>query len=437
MQMKNIRSAAAVLAAAFMCCFASGAAGQEKGADSGKVKDKAFFVVSSDSLSQIISDYLENTTSKHFEDPRIPRFLIQDRTDHFVFGIGGNVQGKFYYDLGGVDANGFKLISDDTSPFQNDLVNMSLASTTLQFKVLGKTKAGMIDVYITAGFTGPGGTLKLDHAYVDIFGLRIGRTDSGFRDDESINLLDGNGHFSGTARKVSQISYSRRFRNGIRLQGGVEIPNSATSFFKGRGVTLQDGVINDLKLPYPDVTANMYYTGKRFHFYAGALCRALKYYYEDQDYYGGNMAYGLQTGSNFYIVKEPSHSHRVFLQGVWSCGVNDCIKILGNKGLNVVVPVDETKPYAIPNGLGGQIGYQFKWNNSTIDLQYSAVKVSGYGDADFGELFDWGHAATLNYMLKFLKYGTTGAELVAGRSWDRAGNGSYNLRGYLLIRYDF
>jgi len=437
--MRSNRFIAAILAAVFMSCSVLYAAGQKKETD--KEKEKAFSIIRTDSLSQILADYLQMTTSKHFEDPRIPRFLIQDRTDHFVFGVGGRVDGKFYYDLGGVDGNSLKLVSDDQEPYKNDLVNMSLASTTLQFKVLGKTKRGVIDAYITADFSGTGGTLKLGHAYVDVFGLRIGRTDSGFRDDESINLVDGDGHFSGTSRKVPQISYSRRFKNGIRLQGGVELPNSATIFFKGRGVQNPQTDVIDFKLPYPDLTVNMYYTGKKFHFYAGLLGRAVQYYYDksyhDIDGYSGSMAYGLQLGSNFYLSKTSSQAHRIFLQGVWSDGVNDCLKILRKKGQNLVVPVEETAPYEIPKGLGGQIGYQVRWKNSTIDLQYSIVKVSGYRNARFDELFDWGHSASLNYLLKIFKYGTIGAEAVAGRSWNLGGKGSYNFRGYILMRYDF
>jgi len=437
--MRSNRVIAAALAAVFMFCSVPYAAGQEN--KTGKEKEKAFSIIRTDSLSQILADYLQMTTSKHFEDPRIPRFLIQDRTDHFVFGVGGRVEGKFYYDIGGVDGNGFKLISDDQEPHKNDLVNMSLSSTTLQFKVLGKTKRGVIDAYITADFSGTDGTLKLGHAYVDVFGLRIGQTDSGFRDDESINLVDGGGHFSGTSRKVPQVSYSYRFKNGIRLQGGVELPNSATYLYKGRVEPLSQAIISDLKLPYPDLTVNMYYTGEKCHFYAGVLGRVLKYYCDMFDgmkgYYSGSVAYGLQLGSNFYLAKTSAQSHRIFLQGVWSDGVNDCLKILRKKGQNLVIPVEAAAPYEIPKGLGGQIGYQVRWNNSTVNLQYSVVKVSGYKNAHFDELFDWGHSATVNYMLKFLKYGTVGAEAVAGRSWDLGGRGSYNFRGYIFIRYDF
>jgi len=431
----NSKPVKALLTAVCITCSFLYASGQEKGDDD--KKEPLLSVVRTDSLSQIIKDYLEKTTSKHFEDPRIPRFLIQDRTDHFVFGVGGFVEARFYYDMAGEETNGLTLVPDDNSPYQNDLVNMYLKSTTLQFKVLGKTKAGVIDAFITADFSGPGGTLKLGHAYVDVFGLRIGQTDSGFRDNESINLVDGDGHFSGTSRKVPQISYSRLFNNGIRLQGGIELPNSATSFYYGRGTALPDPSINSLKLPYPDLTVNMYYTRERFHFYSGVLARSLKYYYGTQDYYGGHLACGLQLGSNIYIVKSQSQSHRIFLQGVWSDGVNDCIKILRNKGLNVVVPLEETSEYVIPKGLGGQIGYQVRWNDSTVDMQYSAVKVSGYENARFDELFDWGHSLSVNYLLKILRYGTVGAEAVAGRAWNLGGKGFYNVRGYLFIRYDF
>ena len=44
-----------------------------------------------DSLSSILKSYVEATSSKYFQDPRIPRFLMVDRNDTFVFGIGGYV----------------------------------------------------------------------------------------------------------------------------------------------------------------------------------------------------------------------------------------------------------------------------------------------------------------------------------------------------------
>jgi len=390
-----------------------------------------------DSLPEIIQYYLRETTSKHFEDPRVPRFLIKDRTDNFVFGVGGGVEAKLFYDSQGNRTNGFEMKKEDeSSRFDNDVLDFNLKSTNLSFKILGKTKVGVIDAFVSADFSGDDYQMKLQQAYVDILGLRIGKTNTAFRDDESMSLIDGNANVSNPSRKVTQIAYSYRFKNGIRLQGGVEFPQSTNVWFRDKNQTDFTQMAADILLP--DITANLYYSGERFHGYVGGDIRMMNYYNGDKRF-RGVMAYAFQGSMNWSFVKLSRQQHKLFLQALWTKGMADCMSSMRNKGLSVIIDcaVNPDGVFVVPNALGGSIGYQASFGLNTIDLAYSANSVGNVGDAKLDQLYKWGHAAVLNYLRTIFKYGVVGVEGMLGRVYDQSNRTYSNFRAYLYLRYNF
>jgi len=399
---------------------------------------KTLSLVRTDSLPEILQYYLNESTSKHFEDPKIPRFLIKDRTDSFVFGVGGGVDAKIFYDYDGDTGDKISFEKEDVShDLDNDVIDFDLTATNISFKVLGKTKRGVIDAFINADFSGGGGNLKLKQAYVNVFGLRIGKTNTGFRDDESIDMVDEDAVLSNTARKVPQVSYSRKFKNGMRVQGGFEFPQSVSVTEYAKYDSLIG--ISSIKTLLPDFTANWYYSRERLHLYAGAAMR-YENYYDYSNVFRGALCYAFQLSGNWSLVKTSRPTHKLFFQGIWTRGMADCCRNVRDQGASAVVVYDEpitNSRFYVPCLWGASAGYQAKFGLNTIGLSYSVVNVYTQNSTDLGTPYSWAHAAGINYLRKVFQYGVIGCEFVAGRKYDRDGNKYTNMRGYLYLRYDF
>lgn len=97
-----------------------------------------------DTLAKDWYDKMKSTMGKKFHDSDIPRFIIKDRKDKFIFGIGGRVAMNLYYSATGLDYPDMIVNDISTSDDKkNDVYNLSLASTRLFFKVMGETKASL------------------------------------------------------------------------------------------------------------------------------------------------------------------------------------------------------------------------------------------------------------------------------------------------------
>lgn len=386
-----------------------------------------------DSLPDLIQYYLRETTSKHFEDPKVPRFLLKDRTDNFVFGVGGGVQAKMFYDRQGSKGNVFSLSKDDEeSKYDNDVVDFTLYATNLVFKVLGKTETGVIDALISVDFGNTGGGIRLMQAYVDVFGLRIGKANSAFSDDESMSMVDCFGLLTTTGRKVPQVAYSYRFKNGLRIQAGVEFTQSTSVWMKNRYNVNQ---IKSMDILLPDLTANAYYSGERVHLYGGVNSRLMNYY-DSHEYFKGIPTYAVQAGMNWSFFKRADQTHKLYAQAIFTHGMADCCTGMRNQGLSAVYYHDSEKS-VIPNLFGASLGYQVVFGNNTFDLAASFASASGQQSANIGEMFGYAYSGVLNYFRKFLHYGTFGAEVIAGRRFDVNSDTRSNIRAYLFLRYDF
>lgn len=387
-----------------------------------------------DSLSEIVQYYLKETTSKHFEDPKVPQFLLKDRNENIVFGVGGSVEGKLYYDHQGNRTNFFEMTKpDDVAQYDSDVLDFNLNSTSLVFKILGMTgKGGVIDAFISTDFLKDGGGMQIQQAYIDLFGLRIGKANTGFRDDESINLVDGNSVICGTARKVPQISYSYKFKSGIRAQIGVEFPQSTSVWIINPDKTAQ---IVPWDILLPDLTANIYYSGERIHLYGGVDSRLLNYNGERKAY-KGIPTYAFQFGLNWSFVKRKEQTHKLFAQAIWSHGMADCCNSMRSQGLSCIADLSDDS-YLIPNIAGASIGYQAKFGKNTIDLAVSATYANNNKKNNISGIYDHASSVVLNYFRTFFQHGTAGIEGIFGRKYDITDNKYTNVRTYLFIRYDF
>jgi len=394
-------------------------------------------VVSSDNLDSLLTVYLQQTSSKHFEDPIIPRFLIQDRNDKFVFGIGGYVGAKAYYDYGGKQGGTFTLVNSEETKHKNDVGGVDLSSTRLFFKILGKTKRNFVDAYIEANFEGENYALKLQKAYIDLFGIRVGMSQTAFSDDESIDLIGAGMHYSYNRRSVPGISYSYRFQNGLRLQAGFESPQATSIYSKIDGSF--DWTVKKVLMPHFDITANAYYNHNRLHLYAGTYFRLMQYYdVLVSDRFRNKQCYAVQAGGNYAFIKNNTNVQKIYLQGIYSFGLADCINNLDGKGLSAIMPNRlGVVSYDICSVYGASAGYTAAWGNNSINILGAFNKVTGHENSNLPQLYDMGLACAGNYMRTILKYGTIGAEFEWGRSYTLGNTSLSNFRVMILLRYNF
>lgn len=400
-------------------------------------KESALSVVSSDSLNVFIKNYLEQTTGRRFEDPEIPRFLIRDRGDMFVFGVGGYVAAEMIYDYGGNSDACFVPVDPTLTAHSNDVLGIDMSASRFFFKVLGNTKKGIIAAYIEGGFSEVGYKFALLKAYVDVLGLRVGLSNTAFSDDQEIPLLCGGMAISSNARAVPMIAYSYLFKSGIRLQTGFEFPQS-TTIYSSENQTDERKVIT-VKMPHPDYTLSAYYDHKKLHLFAGGYLRLMQFFdnYDTQKFiYKPGFAFNVS--GNYKFGSSDNFSQKVFLQAQYESMMADCFSNLADKGLSAIMPNRlGWSSYDFTQGVGGQIGYQINFGYNSFNLQSSVNKIFGHQNSGFDNLYDMGITASVNYLRSFFKYGTIGAEFEYGRNYLVGGNILSDFRAAVLLRYDF
>jgi len=399
-------------------------------------KGNILSVVSSDSLNIFLREYMEQTSGKRFEDPTVPRFLICDRKDMFVFGVGGYVGAKLIYDYQGNSKAGFQPVDPSTTSHSNDVLGIDMTSSRFFFKVLGNTKKGIIEAYLESGFSGDNKTLKLLKAYVSLFGFRVGLSRTAFSDTQTVPTISDGTLYSFSDRNVPMIAYSYLFNNGIRVQGGFEFPQ-ATSIYTSiePGGPMQ---VVTVGMPQPDITVVSYFDRGNLHLFAGGYLRFMQYYDESNTRrFRNKTGYAFQLSGN-YRFQTGEISHKLFLQTQYEHMMADCFDNLNNKGLSVIMPyrIGWTS-YDTTNGIGGQAGYQLAFGQNTFNLQCGTNRLFGHEKSGYPELYKQGYVTTLNYMRKFFKYGTLGAEVVYGRSYTVGGSVLKDFRTVVLLRYDF
>jgi len=411
-----------------LACLASSAQDKEK---------NVLSVVSSDSLNVFLKSYLEQTTGQRFEDPTIPRFLISDRKDMFVFGVGGYVGAKLIYDYGGNSASGLQPLDAAVTAHDNDVLGIDMTSSRFFFKVLGNTKKGIAEAYIEAGFNGTNNTLKLLKAYVNVLGFRVGLSNTAFADNQTIPIITGGGVYSFNDRAVPMIAYSYLFKSGVRLQAGLEFPQATTIMTAEENGDPRKVVT--VEMPHPDLTLSTYYNHNNLHLFAGGYLRLMKYYdYLDSQKFVVKPGGAVNLSGNYTFRHSSDFNSRLFLQAQYEYMMADCFDNLNGKGLSAIMPMRLGYiSYDYTQGVGGQVGYQINFGLNSFNLQAGANRLFGHEKSGFDDLYKLGYVTTLNYMRKFWKYGTIGAEVAYCRNYTLAGSVLSDVRGVIHLRYDF
>lgn len=395
-------------------------------------------VVRYDSLSAVIKSYIDESSGKYFQDPVVPRFLIKDRKDSFIFGIGGYVAAHGYYDHNNVEGPYFMVgsIPVGTNRINPNYFDLSMAQTRLSFKVIGVTNAGVINAYVETDFMGSGTTIRLRHAYLEFLGIKVGKGWSTYMDDESINTIDPEGPLSLSTRLLPLISFSNKFGDHLKLGVALEFPQDVTVTFPGALTPSGDTESHQALQSYPDIPLSIIYNKNNWHLYFGYNQRIMKFS-ELGKVFNPHYTYSAQISGNYTFETGEEYTHKIYGQVLHTYGMADCIQDLGSMGYNAVVSSDLSSIKLIHN-TATHLGYHFAFKGKNqINFAYSYMKQWDLDSLGYENLYDQGHYAVLNYMREFLQYGTFGVEGLWGMRQNNNGARGYNFRINLYLRYDF
>lgn len=398
-----------------------------------------FSVVRTDSISTTLAGYLDETTSKHFQDPSLPRFLIKDHTDTFVFGLGGYVSAMGYYNYGNIRNPSYVVnqIEVPTNYYSADLFDLYMGQTRLFFKLLGKTRHGLINAYIETDFLNDGQIMRLRHAYIEMFGIKVGKSWTTYRDDETPTTIDPEGPVSLSGRRVPLVAYTYQFKNNLKLSMAAEFSQRTTATMpnKDEGGHHVYSVLQS----YPDFPISLSYTNDRFHIFGGVMGRITKFT-EYEDWFSPRLFYSAQVSGNVSFYKTANQNHKFYFHAIYADGMTDCLQDMDGIGLNIIVDRDRNSGlFSVPIATGYHIGYQAQWGKGNqINVVFSQAMILNHNESyGYNDLYKKGSYLAVNYLRTILTYGIVGVEFLGGRRENLDGVKGYDFRFNLLLRYDF
>lgn len=393
-------------------------------------------VVPVDSLPTALYDYLVSSTSKHFHDPSVPRFLIKDRSYNYVFGIGGYVQAFGLYDMSGMDNPSFVANSipvNSRQYYNSDVTNINIGLSRLFFKLIGTTAYGMINAYIETDFNGENNVLRLRQAYIQYQGLTIGQAWTTFKDSESPNTLEPQGPVSMPDRRVPLIRYTLNVNKKIKMALGVEVTQTTDITIPNEYLgTGDDYTVIAIPQNIPDIPVSFEYTVDRFHAFAGYNMRYMKCPVDDGKYQNV-FSCAAQLSFKYDFFKSSVFTHTFYGQGIYANGMVDCIQDMSGLGLNILLK--SGMDVDVLSGFGYYAGYQMKWKQNEMNFVYSLSQCIGVGG--YPGLYKRGEYAVANYMRDIAIHGKIGAEVVYGKKMLQGGESGNDFRLNILLRYDF
>lgn len=407
--------------------------GQKHKIDSALVNK--FHVIVGDSISTRMAKIIQTRTSKLFNDPREPRFVMVDKSSKYLFGIGGFVKTQLYYDRNGDDGMYFVVSEFPLHPHNNPSgVGFSANPSRLFFKLLGDTKLGIIEAYIEADFMGYKSALRLRQAYVAFKNFKIGKAWSIYKDSEEPSTLDLQGPVSISDRKVPLISYYFKPKDGMKLDIALEFPATNSVLVENRD-DINNGVIHKIPQKIPDLPISFTYDKGNSHLFAAVNNRLMTHPNAFSKKFKLKYNFAAILSANFDLIKRDNIRNTIFMQTSYAYGMVDCIQDLSDHGYNQIYTFGKDA-LTIPSGIGAYLGYKVAFGKNEINTIYSYAHLFADG-IDHSTIYKNGHYVAMNYIRKILKYGTIAGELLYGYRNTFNDKWGDSFRVNLMLRYDF
>lgn len=320
----------------------------------------------------IVEDFHE-TMSKHFRDPKAPRFLLYDQKREIAFGVGGYVRVRTAYDFGGSPTNSFGFIPYDipvpSDPLTKNSFNMDASKSTIFFKLLGNNDSvGQFQAYVSGNFTGPGNSFVWNDLYVTLLGFTVGRTWSTFNDLSAVPpTVDFQGPNGAAEMRTTQIRYSKNITKSLSFAIAAELPKTTGTY-----VSLQTA---ETSQRIPDIPAYLQYNwGSKLesHVRISGVMRNMNYYDVLTSKTETATGFGGQLSSNI----ELNSFLEFYGQVTYGKGIAQYINDLSGNGLSLVKNPNKIGKMDAQEALAWFAQMQFNLTKSVFTtVGYSQAKV--------------------------------------------------------------
>lgn len=273
---------------------------------------------------------LYDTSDMHFQDSKMPRFLLIDRMGTTVFGIGGYVEGVFQYDFGGaVDNNSFVVndIPVPSNPAQRTRLGADFTRTNIVMQLLHNTRWGVLNVFAQGAFKGDNYGFILDRAYIQLHNVMVGKNWSTFQDLASgAPTIDYQGPAGSILKKNVQIRYRNMSHEHFAWAAAVEIPEMTANY--------TDGLTQKISQRFPDIPAYAQYMWDQgnSHIRLSAILRQLSY----RDLVEGKNKFATGWGAQLSGVWKIDSHFNFLYQTYYGKGIGDYVTDLCGFGYDLV-----------------------------------------------------------------------------------------------------
>lgn len=398
-------------------------------------------IVSQDSLSVDVRELWELGETNIFNDPRTPRFVMASKDQNYLFGVGGYVEARGFYDFTGFGEDGL-YIGNLSVPYNSevpDKMGFMASGSKLIFKMLGNTKFGIIETTFETGFKSTSYTMYLSRAYIRFGSFLVGQDWSVTTDINTFpTVLDGADPLAKFGYKVPQIRYTLAASNLLKFYFSLEFPTLTYQYNSA------DYYIADLT---PDFDTKVFFRGSG-GLYSGQVAGVVRIIEPDVAELSTTRAntkvgYGLTTAHQFKFGK-----HTLYGGASVGVGVNDLFAGLNSLNINLLEAYNPTTEQfsLVASSAWGLIGsYRVAWSeNSESNLVASYIKVSDWTLSGGKEILRTDIPEELlglsvNYIYTLEENMIIGAEALFGTKtlYNGGGDKGYGARLGFLLRYNF
>ncbi|WP_294592859.1 DcaP family trimeric outer membrane transporter [uncultured Rikenella sp.] len=316
-------------------------------------------------------DIYAQTVKPGFQQSGVPNFIISDRANKAVFGIGGFVSFRTTYDWSNVIQNKDFVTYDIPmiqTPSNKQRFRMDASTSRLFFKTIVHTKAlGNIETYVETDFRGGDNVLRLREAYVSFKGLTFGQRTTTFVDlDAAPTTIDFQGPNAYTYQRNLMVRYHLQISPNWEFAVAAEMPGvSATTPGEAAYIVPQ-------RVPDFPVYFQYNWAQGRSHLRASGIIRTMNYYDNVNLSTITKVGWGAMLSGRIAL----SRAANVFGQVVYGEGIENYIQDLNGNGYDLVSnPLRSGRLQTLP-AMGWLAGFQVNFSPSwQMNAAYSQVSV--------------------------------------------------------------
>ncbi len=340
-----------------------------------------------------MAEMLADVQRTGFQSTAAPSIIIAQRESKFAFGIGGIINLRTSYDMGGTVSNIDFVTSDIPIPGNyatHQQLIMDASTSRIFFSGVANTRAlGRVNFYIDMDFRGGSyysdGIVNnyrpsLRTAYVQLMGFTLGRDVTTFCDlDSAPTTVDFQGPSAYSYNYATLLRYERTICNDHMTMGiALEQPNVSGTY---------DSYFEAIPQRLPDIPVYLQYEfgeSRQSHIRASAVFRDMYAYNVTDDDNTSLFGWGVQASGRL----QPFECMGLCFNGIYGKGITPYIQDLNGSGLDFTPnPEDNTQLQTMPM-YAWQVGTDINVTERlTLNGGYSRVVVEEhngyYTDSQF------------------------------------------------------